>query len=428
MQFSLGVNYWPRSTATAMWRRFDAGEIREDFARIAALGLDTVRFFVRWDDFQPRPDVVDPVMLDRLARVVAAAGDARLRAMPTLFCGHMSGVNFLPEWALDRTSRRGRYRTIAGETESPFGIGDIYTGPVLEAQVYLARAVAERLSGHPAIAAWDLGHDFGSVHAPADAKVFAGEHSTVPAAEPEVAEWSRRLTAALRASAPIAVTAGTSARDLTHDRNLRFGSLCAPFGFASMQGTNVGLAFARNRRDPEAIPFLATIAASFSYKPVLVSGFGNPTCPPGKFSAFERFASEHEPPNQTISPDDGVFATYPCLTEDENAAYCRAVLARLHADGRLGAYWWCWTDYADDLRGEPPFDERPHEMTFGIVRADGSEKPVARALAAFASERRTVGREFDMPMIASTYYFRTLPASTKTLYDAYLRAVGERGE
>jgi hypothetical protein len=367
-------------------------------------------------------------MLDRLATEVAAAGEARLRAMPTLFCGHMNGVNFLPEWSLDRTSRRGRYRTIVGETESPFGVGDIYSGPLLEAQVRLARAVAERLGAHPALAAWDLGHDFGSVHAPAGAKVFAGEHSTVPAAEPQVAEWSRRLTSALRASAPVAVTAGTSAADVTHDRNLRFGSLCAPFAFASMQGTNVDLAFARNRRDPDAIPFLATIAASFSYKPVLVSGFGNPTCPPGKFSAFERFASEHEPPNQTISPSDGVFATYPCLTEDENAAYCRAVLARLHADGRLGAYWWCWTDYPGDVRDEPPFDERPHEMTCGIVRADGSEKPVARALAAFASESRSVKREFDMPMIASTYYYRTLPASTTTLYEAYLRTVGDRGD
>lgn len=412
----------------AMWRRFDAGEIREDFARIAALGLDTVRFFVRWDDFQPRADVVDPVMLERLATVVDAAGDAHLHALPTLFCGHMCGVNYLPDWALDRTSRHGRYRTIAGETESPFGIGDIYTGTLLVAQERFARAVAERLDGHPALAAWDIGHDFGSVHAPAGAKVFAGEHSTVPAAEPQVAEWSRRLTSALRTSAPVAVTAGTSAGDVTHDRNLRFGSLCAPFAFASMQGTNVDLAFARNRRDPDAIPFLATIAASFSYKPVLVSGFGNPTCPAGKFSAFERFAGEQEPPHQTIAPSDAVFATYPCLTEDENAAYCRAVLARLHADGRLGAYWWCWTDYAEGLRDEPPFDERPYEMTFGIVRADGSEKPVARALAAFASEGRTVGRAFDMPMIASTYYYRTLPASTKTLYDAYLRAAGERVE
>jgi hypothetical protein len=58
MSFSLGVNYWPRRTATAMWQRFDAGEIRPDFAHIAALGLDTVRFFLRWDDFQPRADRV----------------------------------------------------------------------------------------------------------------------------------------------------------------------------------------------------------------------------------------------------------------------------------------------------------------------------------------------------------------------------------
>ena len=47
MRFSLGVNYWPRRSAMAMWRRFDAGEIREDFARIAGLGLDAVRFFLR---------------------------------------------------------------------------------------------------------------------------------------------------------------------------------------------------------------------------------------------------------------------------------------------------------------------------------------------------------------------------------------------
>ena len=43
----------------AMWRSYDAGEIREDFARIAALGLDTVRFFLRWDDFQPAPDAIE---------------------------------------------------------------------------------------------------------------------------------------------------------------------------------------------------------------------------------------------------------------------------------------------------------------------------------------------------------------------------------
>ena len=121
-----------------------------------------------------------------------------------------------------------------------------------------------------------------------------------------------------------------------------------------------------------------------------------------------------------------MFATYPCLTEHENAAYCTAVLDRLHADGRLGAYWWCWADYADELREQPPFDRAPQERTYGIVRADGSEKPVAAALAAFARERRTVVPANDMPMISPTYYYRTLPTSAKTLYDAFLHFVGER--
>ena len=116
VRFTLGVNYWPRRSAMAMWRRFDAGEIREDFARIAALGLDTVRFFARWDDFQPAPDRVDPVMLGRLETVVALAADAGLQTVPTLFCGFMSGVNWLPAWALDRRTTRGRVRTITGET------------------------------------------------------------------------------------------------------------------------------------------------------------------------------------------------------------------------------------------------------------------------------------------------------------------------
>ena len=36
--FLVGVNYWPRTTAMAMWSRFDLGEIDEDLARMAELG------------------------------------------------------------------------------------------------------------------------------------------------------------------------------------------------------------------------------------------------------------------------------------------------------------------------------------------------------------------------------------------------------
>lgn len=426
MRFSLGVNYWPRRSAMAMWRRFDAGEIREDFARIAGLGLDTVRFFLRWDDFQPQPDAVDPSMLDRLETVVALAGETGLQTMPVLFCGYASGVNWLPAWALDPTAPSSRYRTIADGVEAPYGIGNMYAGGLLDAQLFFARAVGQRLRSHPAVKAWDIGHKFSNVREPFHAKVSTGDHGSASAAEPVLADWSRRLTSVLHESSAIPVTAGTHSADLMTDRDIRLGSLCAPFAFASMQGSSVSSGFARSRLDPEVLPYLAMIAASFSFKPVLVTGFGNPTCPPQKFTAFERFAMPGEPPSPTISPDDTVFASYPCLTEDENAAYCSNVLDRLHADGRLGAYWWCWSDYADELRGEPPFDRAPHSLSYGIVRADGSEKPVASALRAFARGQPTIVKAADMPMISSTYYYRTLPTSAKTLYDAFLGFVRER--
>jgi hypothetical protein len=391
-----------------MWDRFDAAEIHADFAHMAALGLDTVRFFLRWDRFAPRPETVDPRMLDRLETVVDAAGACGLRAMPVLLGGYLGGIAHVPDWAR--------------EAAAPHGAANIYTGALLDAQTMFARAAAERLRGRPALGAWDIGHRMSSVRRPSNVKVNAGEHSRAPADEAIVAEWSRRLTAALQTFEPTPVTAGTHSDDLTADRDLRLSSLCAPFAFASMQASSIEPAFARSRLDPEMLPFLAMLTATLAHKPVLVTGFGNPTCPPGTFSAFERFALPREPPLMTIPADDPVFAPYPCLTEDENAFACTNALERLHADGRLGLLWWCWHDAAPDVDAATP----PHERSFGIVRNDDTEKPVAAALAAFAMQQREVVAAHDMPMIASAYYYRTLPTSTSTLYDAYLRFIAER--
>ena len=40
------------------WSNFDAGEVREEFSLIRELGLNVVRLFLLWDDFQPTPDTV----------------------------------------------------------------------------------------------------------------------------------------------------------------------------------------------------------------------------------------------------------------------------------------------------------------------------------------------------------------------------------
>jgi len=391
------VNYWPRSSALAMWQRFDAGEIREDFERMVAFDFDTVRFFVRWSDFEPHTGTIDAAMLDRFDTVLALADDMGLRALPSLVGGYMGGA-----------------------------VRDLYRGAVLDAQLRLVRMLAERASTHASLAAFDLAHEFSKLSLPAQVRVSAGEHSTEPAAAPLVADWSRRLSEAIRTASRAPITATVASEDLTRERFYRLASLAMPFGFISLNASNLTAAFGRSKLDPEVIPFLASLAAAFSYKPVLLTGFGNPTCPPEKFSAFDRFAAEDERPNATISPDDTAFATYPCCTEGENAAWCASVLERLQQDGRLGALWWCWSDFsADVLKGLP--DALPdHERANGILRADGSEKPVASVLSRFARERRAVVRAADMPMIATTYYYRTLPTATKTLFDAFLGFVAER--
>jgi len=409
MRFSLGVNYRPA----------DPHALRADFAQMAALGLDTVRFFVDWEALQPAPEHIAPAALDELATIVDLAGEAGLEALPVLFSGNADGVNRVPAWALDPRAPRGEVPVMTSAGPAASGVGNIYAGPLLDAQLRAAAAAGERLRGHRALRAWDIGNRFSDVRAPSRAKVSSGDHSQTPADEHAIADWSRRLAKVLTQASGAPVTAGTFSGDLTEDRNVRLGSLCAPLAFASMQGSALDAAFGRGRLDPETLPFLAMLTAGFSYKPVLITAFGNPTCPPGKFSAFERNPLPDEPPNVTIAPDDSVFATYPCLTEDENAAYCAATLERLHADGRLGAYWSHWADAAPDTG-------TVGARTGGIVRADGSPKPVAAVFSAFARQGRDVRPAADMPSIAGAYYYRTLPTSTHTLYEAYLRFVAER--
>lgn len=350
-----------------MWQSFDEGEIRDDFAHIAALGFDSVRFFIRWDALQPRRAAVDASILARIERVVALAADATLRVLPTL-CGAQGNVSFMPAWT--RPMR------------------DLYTGPLLDAQVAIAHAIGERITGHPALVAYDIGQTFSSVRVARAGSLPSGEHASEPVAERDVAAWSAALAGAVRAWA-IAATAGAYDDDLTSDNNLRFGSLCAPLAFASMQGRNERLPFARDPFDPDAIPFLAMLTAAFSFKPVLVSGIAS--------------------------------ATFPRYREDDNAAYATAVLERLHADGRRGAYWWCWSD-------APATVDTPHEPLDGIISVDGTEKPIATVLSAFAREARECMKPVEMPMISSTYYYRTLPVSMQTLYDAYLAFIAERGK
>jgi len=387
-RFLLGVNYWPRTSAMTMWSRFDEGEIDDDFAHVAALGLDVVRFFLLWETFQPAADTISREALDRFEIVLDRASAHGLRTMPTLFCGHMSGVNWLPPWVLDPRRESGRFRTFTAGGVSRFGAADFYTGELLDAQRSFARAVGERARDHPALFAWDLGNEFSNLR--------------TPRSQREAEHWSAALTHDLFESSNTGATGGLHGEDLVCDRILRPSTIAAPWTFATMHGYSVYSHFARSRYDPEVVPFLAALCGSFAHKRVLFSEFGNPTCPPG-------------------IKEMGGFA---CLSEHEMVSYAQNVLDRLQRRGALGAFWWCWADYAAQLAQTPPFDCAPHELTFGLLRNDGSEKPVAAALAAFARERRPLTGVPPPPVVDERNYYAGLPRSLEMAYASYCETYG----
>ena len=194
------------------------------------------------------------------------------------------------------------------------------------------------------------------------------------------------------------MTGGIHGEDLTRDRNIRPSSICEPWAFATMHGYSVYSEFARDRTDPDVVPFLAALTASHERKAGALQRVRQPDVSAGQ-ARLDASAARRAAAPRSAARD------YACLSEDEMATYARAVLDRLHAAGAarrllvvLGRL------RTTTCARRRPFDRAPHELTFGIVRADGTTKPVAAALSAFAREARSVVEPHDPAIFEPAYY------------------------
>jgi hypothetical protein len=206
--------------------------------------------------------------------------------------------------------------------------------------------------------------------------------------------------------------------DLERDRHLRPSTISRPWDIATMHGYSVYSSFSHGRLDRDVVPFLAALQGSFTGKPLLFSEFGNPTCPAGTVSPYDHFPLPGEAPNPPRKAMPANAAGFACLTEDEMASYATGVIDKLHAGGAIGAFWWCWADYDPKLATLPPFDEAPHELHFGIVRSDGSLKPVGEALKQAAARHRDV-LDAPAPIADEAAYYASLPQGMFDLYKEY---------
>jgi endo-1,4-beta-mannosidase len=284
-----------------------------------------------------------------------------LSVVPTLFTGHMSGVNWIPGWALEPCGETARFRVVSGEKVVRAELKNWYSDErILEAQARLAREVALALRGHKAVWAYDLGNE--------------NSNCVVPPSREKGLSWLKRMAAEIRlVDTKPQITIGLHAEDLEQDRIIgprEAGVVC---DFLSMHGYPVYCGWAWGPTDAMALPYLGLLTRWMGGRDVLFEEFGAPTLPPASDLAIG--AAEQ--------------SSVRLLNEYEAAAFIRRSLEHLHRFGFPGGMLWCYGDYSETLWTEPPFDEAVHERFFGLWRADGSPKPAVAEIGMFnAGPRR----------------------------------------
>jgi len=354
--FRVGLNYWPARTAMGMWRSFDVREIADDFRRIRAAGFDSIRIFLLWEDFQTSATSVESKAIKRLVTTVDLARVAGLAVMPTLFTGHMSGVNWIPRWALGDDPSDPRFRSISGAEVGPARLANWYTDTtIIHAQALLAREVAHALAGHDGLLAWDLGNE--------------NSNCALPPDRAHARRWLARMSDSIRDADPRAkVTIGLHMEDLEEDRRLGPKEAADFCDFLTMHGYPGYAPWTSGPTDERLLPFLVHLTRWLGGgADVFFSEFGVPTRP-------------------SLDDPSVTDAGGPALVDEADAAsYAARGLRALATAGASGAMLWCYADYARAIWDRPPLDLAPHERSFGLFRADGAAKPAVAAVGEFVA-------------------------------------------
>ncbi|WP_328603278.1 beta-galactosidase trimerization domain-containing protein [Amycolatopsis sp. NBC_00345] len=234
----IGATYYPAQAGCRLWVDWDPAVLKDDFHRMAAAGLNTVRLFLFWRDAQPDGgECVSETTLDRLRAAVELAGLAGLTAVVSLFTIWMNGQ------LLDLPWRRGR---------------DIWRDPdMLAAERNLARAVAETLRDQPGMLAYDLGDELWHID-PDSARSLT---------RAEVAGWQGTLAGVIRAASPGALVfqandpSGVFAGRPYGSDNSQELDLVATHGFCDW--APVPIASTSSYEATNLVPFLVRASAAY---------------------------------------------------------------------------------------------------------------------------------------------------------------------
>ena len=407
-RFLTGVNYWPRNKAMYWWRDFDPHEVEDEFDVIADLGMDVVRIFLLWDDWQETPDSVS---LDRLADLGTVCDIASARSLGldiTFFTGHMSGPNWAPRWLLDTSVGYPSpqvHQVISGGKPVEMPYRNMFDDPTaVEAERLLLRTVVNEYRDHDAVWMWNLGNE--------------PDNFAWPTSAAQGTTWVKEMTELIREIDPNhLVTTGLHTASLLSNNGLRVDDVFADADIAVMHGYPMYIDWVEDPLDSDFVPFLSALTSALSGISCLAEEWGGCTAPRGEASQVWNWTAYGEPRSQFMA------------SEDDFASYVAAVLPKLVASGSAGSFMWCFADYAEDLWDRAPCDDAGarHERHFGLVRPDGSLKPHAEVIRAFAATqptRMTVDWTSSLGVDAATYY-ETPASSARSAFERYKSLVAD---
>jgi hypothetical protein len=341
-KFFVGCNYWASHAGTAMWSDWRPEIVDKDLKRLSEEGLQILRVFPLWPDFQPIdilyggagqeveyrfgeeliPDTeagragVSLEAMDKFREFTQIASRYNLKLIVGLITGWMSGRLFVPP------ALKGK-NIITDKTAIMW-------------QVRFVKYFVKTFKGSDAIAAWDLGNECNCM-----AKIDNREEAWV---------WTAALADAIKSE------------DNTRPLVSGMHSL-TPKGNWSMQDQGELTDILTTHPYPFWTPYT-------DYDPV------NTIRPLMHATAETLFYSNigHKP---CFAEETGTMGPMVC-SDDIAGDFARTSLLSLWAHDCHGFLWWCANDQKQLTHA--PYDWVSCERELGLLRENGEAKPVLKEM------------------------------------------------
>lgn len=383
-RFGIGVNYWASDSGTMMWEKFSAAEIEADFIALKKFGVNTVRIFPLWSDFQPVIAIcecdnnfrefgfadgsslpekglksygIDPEMMKRFRIVADLALKYDLQLVVGLVTGWMSGAMFAPAAFSNRnlvTDHKVRRLTA----------------------MFIQGFVSE-MKDHPAIIAWEPGNECNCL-ATADVDCTWS--------------WLHMVTSTIRLADP--------SRPV----------------YSGMHGGKTDPLRSYNLMD---VGRLCDVLTTHPY-PAFTAHCGKSalnTVPAVYHATAETLFYRGISKKPAFIEEIGAFGSaYISEKRTEDYLYTTLYSALVHDFGTV--LWWCGFSF-DRCADDRPYRWQAMERELGALKSDRSADGAARAMKRFADELADLpdipSREIDAAVVMTV-----LPDAWKTAFGAFI--------